>query len=316
MDVVLQVAQVSHRYGSTRALEQVGLQVGPGECVALLGPNGAGKTTLVNLVTGLVPRQGGRVTVVGGDPVRASTRRHLGVVQQRIGFPRTLTVGEVVRGAAVRAGVPTSAVGPVLVETGIADLRRRRAAKLSGGQQQRLQLAMALVGAPALLVLDEPTTGLDAASRQGFWRTLARRRDRGTGVLLTTHQLDEAAAVADRVVVLAGGRVAATDTPNGLTTRLPDRVVSARTAVDPAAIRAVDGTLDVTDDADRVTVSTTNPEVLVRALLAMDPDLRELRVEGATLEQAVLNITGDVTGRTATTLAEPVPGPLDQEVGA
>ncbi len=301
---VLQVSGVSHRYGSARAVEQVELRVIAGECVALLGPNGAGKTTLVNLVTGLLATQIGRVSVVGGSPTRAATRRELGVVQQRIGFPRTLTVGEIVRGAAIRAGAPTSTVGPVLVEVGLSDLRRRRAAKLSGGQHQRLQLAMALVGDPALLVLDEPTTGLDAASRRAFWQTLGRRRDRGAGVLLTTHQLDEAAAVADRVVVLSEGRVAASGTPASLAARLPNRLVSARTRVRPAAIRAVPGTLEVVQLDSLVQVSTTRPEALVRELLAADPDLSDLRIEGASLEQAVLAITttGMTTGTTPPTM--------------
>src|SRR5690606_22529665 len=121
---------------ATVALAGVDLQVAPGECVALLGPNGAGKTTLVNAAIGLQPVQGGRVRVAGGDPRQASTRRRLGVVQQSVGFPRTLRVGELVRGAAVRLGLPASAAGPVLAEVGLSELVERRAHKLSGGQQQ------------------------------------------------------------------------------------------------------------------------------------------------------------------------------------
>jgi ABC-2 type transport system ATP-binding protein len=292
MDAVLEVDGVTHRYGSTVALDDVDLQVAPGECVALLGPNGAGKTTLTSLVTGLLVPRSGQIVVAGADPAHAATRRQLGVVQQRIGWPRTLTVAEVVHGAAVRAGVSRLHVGPALAEVGLGDLRRRRAAKLSGGQQQRLQLAMALVAAPALLVLDEPTTGLDAATRRDFWTTLATRRDRGSGVLLATHQLDEAAAVADRVVVLAEGHVAAVDTPHGLTSRLADRIVSARTCLETAAIATLRGVLDLGITDDRLRVSTTEPEVLVRHLLDQDPSLTDLRVEAAGLEHAVLHITG------------------------
>lgn len=293
MQQILEVVAVSHRYGATVALDNIGISVTQGECVALLGPNGAGKTTLVNLVVGLAVRQRGTISVVGRDPIRAVTRRDLGVVQQRIGFPRTLTVAEVVRGAAVRAGMPATAIGPVLVEVGLTELRRRRASKLSGGQQQRLQLAMALVGDPALLVLDEPTTGLDASSRRAFWRTLANRRDRGTGVLLATHQLDEAAAVADRVVVLAGGRVAASDTPAGLSARLPDRLITVRTSLAADNIRGMSGVLEVARVGDHLRISATRPEALVRRLLEIDPALTDLRVEGANLEQAVLTITAD-----------------------
>ena len=302
MDAVLEVEAVQHRYGSTVALDGVDLRVAGGECVALLGPNGAGKTTLVDLVTGLRRCQGGRVRVAGQDPARATTRRSLGVMQQRSGVPRLLKVGEVVRGAAIRAGAPPASDSQVLAEVGLTELGRRRVTKLSGGQQQRLQLAMALVADPALLVLDEPTNGLDAGARRDFWERLAGRRDRGAGVLLTTHQVDEAAAVADRVVVLAQGRVVAADTPQRLVSRLPDRVVSARTCCTLGDVLAVDGTVDARQDADRrLVVTTTRPESLVRALLAADPDLAELRVESAGLEQAVLAISGPRTAPTRDT---------------
>jgi ABC-2 type transport system ATP-binding protein len=309
MDAVLELAGVTHRYGATVALDDIDLAVAPGECVALLGPNGAGKTTVTNLVTGLLSSRTGRIVVAGGDPSTAGTRRQLGVVQQRIGWPRTLTVAEVVSGAAIRAGVSRHQVAPVLAEVVLTELHRRKAAKLSGGQQQRLQLAMALVAAPALLVLDEPTTGLDAATRRDFWTTLAARRDRGCGVLLATHQLDEAAAVADRVVVLAQGRVVAVDTPAGLTARLPDRIVSARTCLDGSGLAGLPGVLEFDVAEGRIRVSTTEPERLVRHLLDRDPSLDDLRVEAAGLEHAVLHITNglDAAARPAARSDQEVP---------
>jgi ABC-type multidrug transport system ATPase subunit len=149
MSEVLEIGRVRHRFGALTALHGVCLTVVAGECVALLGPNGAGKTTVIGLATGLLGVQAGSVRVCGGDPRRAATRcHHLGVVQQSMGFPRTLTVGELVRGWAVRAGRSAAAAGPVLAEVGITELCERRAAKLSGGQQQRVALAMALVGDP------------------------------------------------------------------------------------------------------------------------------------------------------------------------
>jgi ABC-2 type transport system ATP-binding protein len=296
MHAALQVSDVTHRYGTTVALDGVDLHVEPGECVALLGPNGAGKTTLASLVTGLQRCQAGHVRVDGGDPAHAATRRRIGVVQQRIGLPRTLTVTDVVRGAAVRAGASLLTVGPTIAEVGLSGLRRRRAAKLSGGQQQRLQLAIALVASPALLVLDEPTTGLDAAARRDFWMTMATRRDRGSGVLLATHQLDEVAAVADRVVILAGGRVVAVDTPEGLTSRLPDRIVSVCTTIPSDVVAGQDGVVEVDVDDGRLRVSTLEPERLLRQLLQLDPALSDLRIEAAGLEHAVLRITDDRDG--------------------
>ncbi|MFC4941978.1 ABC transporter ATP-binding protein [Pseudonocardia sp. GCM10023141] len=284
---------MSHRYGAVAALSGVDLTVAPGECVALLGPNGAGKTTLIGLATGLLAAQEGSVAVCGGDPRRAATRRALGVVQQEMGFPRTATVDELARGAAVRAGQPASAAAPVLTEVGITDLRGRRAGKVSGGQQQRVALAMALVGDPELLLLDEPTVGLDIAARRAFWQTLAARRDAGVGILLTTHIIEEAAAVADRVVVLHRGRVVAADTPAGLTSRLADRTITARTALDDSTLRALPGVLSLRRDADRVRLATTAPEEVLRRWLAADAGLADLRVEGAGLEQALFALTGE-----------------------
>ena len=298
MDEVLQVAGVRHRYGAHVALDGVDLTVGAGECVALLGPNGAGKTTLIGLATGLLGVQEGRVAVGGEDPRRAATRRRLGVVQQDMGFPRTERVGELVRGATVRAGRPATAAAAVLDEVGVTDLAGRRAATLSGGQQQRVALAMALVGAPDLLLLDEPTVGLDVAARRAFWADLARRRDAGTGILLTTHIVEEAAAVADRVVVLHRGRVVAADTPAGLTDLLPDRTITARTALDDAeaydrALQALPGVAHVHREGERVRVGTAEPERVLRRWLALDDGLADLRVEGAGLDDALLALTGD-----------------------
>jgi ABC-2 type transport system ATP-binding protein len=293
VDEVLQVTGVRHRYGAHVALDGVDLVVGAGECVALLGPNGAGKTTLIGLATGLLAVQEGRVAVGGGDPRRPAARRRLGVVQQDMGFPRTERVGELVRGAAVRAGRPAAAAGPVLAEVGVSDLAGRRAATLSGGQQQRVALAMALVGAPDLLLLDEPTVGLDVAARRAFWADLARRRDAGTGMLLTTHVVEEAAAVADRVVVLHRGRIVAADTPAGLTALLPDRTISARTGLDDVALRGLPGVAAVHREGARVRVGTAEPERVLRHWLALDDDLADLRVEGAGLDDALLALTGD-----------------------
>jgi ABC-2 type transport system ATP-binding protein len=291
MDEVLEIRGVEHRYGGAAALAGIDLSVGRGECVALLGPNGAGKSTVIGLATGLLAAQTGQVRVAGGDPRVAATRRRLGVMQQATGFPRTLTVAEIVRGAAVRAGRPGTTAMPVLAEAGVADLARRRVAKLSGGQKQRVALAMALVGNPGLLLLDEPTVGLDVTGRRAFWRTVAARRDAGTAVLLTTHGVEEAAAVADRVVVLDGGRVVATGSPDELTALLPDRTVTARTAVPAETLRVFPGVAGVTVDGSRVRVATSAPEDLLRHWLAVDAGLADLRVEGAGLEEALVSLT-------------------------
>lgn len=292
MTSVLDVRNLRHNYGDTRALDGVTLSVEPGEFVALLGPNGAGKTTLVRSVIGLLQPASGTVVVAGGDPHQAVVRRRLGVVQQDVGFPRTLTVQEVVSGAAARAGAPADEAERAISEMGLEGLRRRRAADLSGGQQQRLQLAMGLVADPVLLVLDEPTAGLDVAARRSFWATLGERRHRGTGVLLTTHIVEEASAVADRVVVLDRGAVVAEGTPDDLRRTLPGRRITARTSVAAEAIRTAEGVVSASGDGD-VTITATRAEPVVRLLLELDDELSDLVVSTASLDEVLLEITGD-----------------------
>ncbi|HEY4021583.1 MAG TPA: ABC transporter ATP-binding protein [Pseudonocardiaceae bacterium] len=288
---VLAVDGLRYRYGETVALDGVDLQVDRGECVALLGPNGAGKSTLVTIVVGLLIPQQGTVRILGGDPRRAATRRRLGVSQQTLGFPNTLTVRELVTGAAIRGGLRAAAAGPILAELGLTELARRRASKLSGGQRQRVQLAMALVTEPALLVLDEPTVGLDVPTRRHFWEILARRRAQGVAVLVTTHLIEESAAVADRVVVLDHGLILADAPPEELASRLPDRTVTVKTRLDQAELTRMPGVLSVTPDHELVRIQTRSPEDLLRVLLARDPALSELRVQDAGLEEAFVALT-------------------------
>ena len=291
MGAALEVKGARYRFGDTHALDGVDMTVSPGECVALLGPNGAGKTTLVNLAVGLLSAQEGTVLVAGGDPRQATTRRALGVVQQSAGFPRTLKVAELVSGAAVRAGAKPSAAGPIMAEVGLSDLTGRRAQELSGGQRQRVQLAMALVAEPQVLVMDEPTVGLDVAARQAFWDVLTRRRARGAGILLTTHQISEARALADRVVVLHAGRVRADATPRDLVDQLPDRRVTCRTTIPAEVIRAWPDVLAVEHRTGVTDIATTQPEDVLRMLFAADWAVSDLRVEGAGLEEAVARLT-------------------------
>jgi ABC-2 type transport system ATP-binding protein len=290
-EAVLAAEGLRYRYGETVALDGVDLQVDPGECVALLGPNGAGKSTLVSIAVGLLVPQHGVVRILGGDPRRASTRRQLGVAQQTLGFPNTLTVNELVTGAAIRGGLRGSAAGPILAELGLTELAGRRVSKLSGGQKQRVQLAMALVTEPALLVLDEPTVGLDVQARRHFWQILARRREQGVGVLVTTHLIEESAAVSDRVVVLDHGLVLADASPEELVSRLPDRTVTVKTGLDDDELNRMPGVLSVAHDNDLVRIQTRSPEDLLRVLLSRDPALSDLRVQDAGLEEAVVALT-------------------------
>ena len=291
MEHVLEVRGLVHRYGDHTALAGVDLTVESGECVGLLGPNGAGKTTLVRNVIGLIEGKADLIEVAGGNPRSAETRRRLGVVQQAVGFPRSLTVGEIVGGAAARRGCPPEAASQAIAEMGLAGLEKRRAAKLSGGQQQRLQLAMGLVSDPVLLVLDEPTEGLDVEARRRFWNSVRRRLDDGAGVLITTHLVDEAAAVADRVVVVDRGRVVAQGTPDELRRTLPDRRIEVQTKVPVGVIRALDSVEAVGLRDGRTVIAATNSEQIVRTLLDLDPEANDLTVATASLEEVLVAMT-------------------------
>jgi ABC-2 type transport system ATP-binding protein len=212
--VVAELRGVHKRYGKVEALRGFDLQIGPGELVALLGPNGAGKTTAVSVLLGQRRPDAGSARLFGRDPTLPATRRLVGATPQAAGFPDNLTVREVVD--FVRVHYPDPAAAPELLgRFGLADLAGRRAGGLSGGQTRRLAFA----GRPPLVVLDEPTTGLDVEARRGLWEILRAFVAGGGAVLLTTHYLEEAQALASRVVVLADGRVVAQGSVEDVTTR-------------------------------------------------------------------------------------------------
>jgi ABC-2 type transport system ATP-binding protein len=198
-----------------------------------------------------------------------------------------------VTGAAIRGGLRAAAAGPILAELGLTELAPRRVTKLSGGQKQRVQLAMALVTEPTLLVLDEPTVGLDTPARRHFWQILQRRREQGAAVLVTTHLIEESAAVADRVVVLDRGKVLADAPPAELVSRLPDRTVTVKTGLEQSELERLPGVLSIRHEHEKVKLQPQSPEDLLRVLLARDPALSDLRVEDAGLEEAVLALTED-----------------------
>lgn len=293
MKNVLEVEGLVQRFGDNVAVSGVDLAVAAGEFVALLGPNGAGKTTLVRNAIGLLHGQEGRVRVVGGDPRNAAVRRRMGVVQQDVGFPRTLTVWDIVSGAAARHGVTRDKAAVAIDEMGLTGLEGRRADAISGGQQQRLQLAMGLVSDPQLLVLDEPTVGLDVSARKNFWSTIERRRTAGAGVLVTTHLVEEAASVADRVVVINRGQIVAEGTPDELRRTLPDRRIVACTDVPLSMIRSLDGVVSAELDGGHTRITVRAAEDVVRQLLAIDPRLTDLTVATATLDEVLISITKD-----------------------
>jgi ABC-2 type transport system ATP-binding protein len=214
---VVVVDDLRKQYGDLAAVDGLSFAIEPGEVFALLGPNGAGKTTTVEILEGHRQRTAGSVRVLGMDPQTGGSayRERIGIVLQEAGFDEEFTVGELVR---MYAGLYPKHrdVGEVIERVGLSDKAKARTKTLSGGQRRRLDLALGLVGDPELLFLDEPTTGFDPSARRQAWDLVASLRDLGTTILLTTHYMEEAEHLADRVAVIQSGRLVALDTPAGL----------------------------------------------------------------------------------------------------
>ena len=285
---------LTRKFGPVTALDGVDLDVHQGEVLALLGPNGAGKTTAVHLMMGLLRPSAGRVTVFGGDPTRRANRQRCGVMLQVGGLPPTLTVGEHLRLFASYYPAPLDAVR-ALEAAGLEGLANRRVDRLSGGQRQRLMFALALIGNPELLFLDEPTVGLDVQARRRFWQTIRELAGRGRTILLTTHYLEEADALADRIAVLDHGRVLIDGNPDQVKARAAGHRVSCRTATPVATVGEWPGVHRVEPDGERLSILCAQPEPVVRRLLNTDPGLSELEVSRAGLEEAFLALTNHAT---------------------
>ncbi len=285
---------VGHDYGRTVALDGFDLSVAPGEVVAVLGPNGAGKTTAMHALMGLLVPKRGTVRLMGRDPRERATREQLGAMLQLSGVPETLTVREHLRCFAATYPAPLP-LDELLERVGLTEVARRPYGKLSGGQKQRLHLAIALVGDPRVLVLDEPTTGLDAGSRRALWAIVRSLLGRGRAVVLTTHDLAEADALADRVVMLHRGRILAEGTPAEVKAGTASRRVRIVTRLDEAWFRARPGVADVRRDGQAIEVLCAAAEPLVLDVLRADPAASDLEVSGASLEDAFLAITQAAT---------------------
>lgn len=276
---------VTKSFGTTRALIDVDLRIEIGQSVGLLGPNGAGKSTLMALAAGLRRPDDGRVRIAGDDPVRVATRRGIGMAPQINALPATLRVGEVVGLVRAHHVDPVGAV-ELLRLVGLDDLTGRRCGELSGGQQRRLSVALALVGRPRMLLLDEPTAGLDVHSREVVEQVVARARADGTTVLLSSHDLRDVERGCDRVVVMNGGRVVADDDLASFRARSSVRWVTARTTAPEAVLTDLPGVVQVRPGAP-VGLASTDSDATLRALLALDPPAHDVLVCEADLEHVL-----------------------------
>ncbi|URX62722.1 ABC transporter ATP-binding protein [Luteibacter anthropi] len=297
---IARLEQVSRRYGAIVALDRIDLDIHRGELLALLGPNGAGKSTSIALLLGLQRADEGRVTLFGRDPQDIDARRRIGVMLQSAALPPTLKVRELLRLTASYYPEPRTA-GECAELAGIDDLMARRYSDLSGGQQRRVQFAMALIGRPELLFLDEPTVGMDLAARQALWAAVRRLVAEGCGVVLTTHYLEEAEALADRVCVIAKGRVISEGTVDALRAHVAVRRIRCITTVDADVVSRRPDVASVERQAGgRLSIATAQAESVVRRLLDSDPMLSELEVQRAGLAEAFTEITRETDVADAT----------------
>ena len=288
---VAELLGVSKRYGDTLALDAVDLSFDGGRLTAVLGPNGAGKTTAIKLLLGLTRPSAGRVRLFGADPVEPAARRRVGAMLQVSKVPETLKVREHIELFASYYPRPLPAA-EVIAAAGLRGLEERLFGRLSGGERQRVLFALALVGDPELLFLDEPSVGMDVESRRAFWGYVRGLRERGKSILLTTHYLEEADALADRVVVLQHGRVIADGPPSAIKRLAAGKRVRCVTRLDEAALRSLPGMQSVTRDRDAALIVTSEAEALVKELIARDPQLADLEVSGLALDEAFLKLTG------------------------
>lgn len=288
--LALDVRGLTVRYGGTTAVHDLTLTVPRGETVALLGANGAGKSSVVNAALGLFRPAAGTVRLLGREPAAALAAGDVGAMLQHGGLPSEARVGEVLALVRRRYDDPWP-LADLVVTAGIGGLLDRGVDALSGGQRQRVLLALALAGAPPLLLLDEPTSAMDVEGRQAFWTTMRGLAGRGHTVVFATHHLDEADAVADRVVVVAGGRVLADGTAAAIKSQIAGRTVRFRCPGPRDGLTALPGVTGISGDADLVELATSDAEATLRALLDSRTPLPDLEVRGASLEQAFLHLT-------------------------
>ncbi|WP_172624624.1 ABC transporter ATP-binding protein [Streptomyces griseofuscus] len=284
--------QVTKTYGTVRAVDGISLRLHPGETVALLGPNGAGKSTTLDLLLGLKQPDAGTVSVFGTGPREAIVAGRVGAMLQSGGLMDDVTVAELVKLSCSLHPRPYKAAD-VMARAGIAQIADRKVNKLSGGQAQRVRFALATAGDSDLIILDEPTTGMDVSARQAFWATMREQADQGRTVLFATHYLEEADAIADRVLVLHRGRLLADGTAAEIKARAGARRIAfdLEGTVDAAALRALPFLTGIDVSGQTVRIQSSDADATVHALYGLGLYPRNLEVAGLGLEQAFVAIT-------------------------
>ncbi|MDJ0376375.1 ABC transporter ATP-binding protein [Cryobacterium sp. PH31-L1] len=290
MPTLARFDHVTRRFGQVLAVDDVSLTIESGTILGLLGPNAAGKTTLISLLEGLRRPSSGTVELFGGSPADYRNRQRLGSTPQETALPSTLRVGEVIDFVSKHFENPLPKAA-VAEEFGLGDLLKRQTGALSGGQKRRLSVALAFVGQPELVLLDEPTTGLDVDARRTLWDALRRQHERGATVVVTSHYLEEIEALAQRVVVMGQGRILADDTLPAILAQVGLRQVRL-TSDEADRIGRLPGVVrqELTGDGT-TTFYVQDSDAMIVELVRSGIRFTGLTVRGATLEEAFLTLT-------------------------
>jgi len=290
VNCVAQLKGCTKHYGKTVALDGIDLEVRRGELLAVLGPNGAGKSTAIAVWLGLIEPDTGSATLMGGSPLDVERRRRIGVMMQDVEMAPGMRVRELIDQTASYYGDPLT-VDETLTLTQTTRLAARIYNKLSGGQKRQAQFAVAVCGRPELLFLDEPTAGLDVHAREVMWKAIRRLLKEGCSIVLTTHYLEEAEALADRVVVLAKGQVIATGSVDEVRSLVARTSISCKSQLDVELVRSWTGVVEASRDEERLRLIVIDAEPIVRRLLEADQQLTHLEVRQAGLAEAFTELT-------------------------
>jgi ABC-2 type transport system ATP-binding protein len=293
------LSRLSKSYGNVRAVRSVDLAIAPGETVAILGPNGAGKTTTIEMVLGLTRPDSGTVTLFGKSPAQAVAAGAVGGMLQTGALVEYLSVRELVTMVASVYPRPL-AVERAMRLAGVTEFAERRTNKLSGGQTQRVRFAIALVSNPDLFMLDEPTAAVDVEGRREFWASIRAVAAEGKTVIFATHYLEEADAYADRIVLMARGRIVADGPATEIKAKVSGRIIRATIPVagpagpaDTAALAALPGMTNAERHGEAVILTCADSDLTLRALLSRFPAARDIEVAGAGIEEAFMALTAD-----------------------
>lgn len=279
-------------YGEKVAVDGVDLTIPQGQIVALLGPNGAGKSTTIDMALGLIRSDGGSVRLFGGTPQEAVAQGAIGAMLQTGGLPEYTSVRELLTVMASLYPHPVS-VDEVITQTGLEEVAGQRASKLSGGQTQRVRFALTLVSDPRLLVLDEPTAALDVQARHDFWQVMRAYAGQGRTVIFATHYLEEADEFADRIVLMAGGRIVADGSSTEIKSVVDGRTIRATLPDVPLdALNSLPGLEESDRHGDTVVLRCHDSDSVLRALLSAYPQARDIEVQGGGLDEAFRRLTG------------------------